>query len=104
LNKKHFDNVFGVDKHFFIEINKDLLSYQYQTQGHKKRKFCQTTTEEKIDIMDAVLIKKEYHQDVASRFGVSRETIKNLVKNMKKNPGYLRKLHQKDRLLMDKEK
>ena len=84
-------------------MNKDLMNYQYQMQGYKKRKFCETTTEEKIGIVDAILVQKEYHQDVAIRFNVSGETVKNLVKNMKKDSRYLQKLHQKDLSLKIKE-
>jgi hypothetical protein len=43
-----------------------------------------------------IFVERKYHQDVADSFGVSKETIKNLVSNIKKDSGYLKKLHQKD--------
>ena len=89
-------NIFGVDRYFLKEQSKLLQGYQYQVQGYKKRKFSEITIEEKVQIAEAVFVERQYHQDVADKFGVSKETIKNLVMNIKKDSGYLKKLNQKD--------
>ena len=74
---------------------KDCFDYQYQTKGWKKRKLIELTIEEKLEVYEAIKIKMEYHQDVADRFKISRETIKTLLKQMKKDPSHLRKNYEK---------
>ena len=41
------------------------------------------------------MIKKDLHENVCARYGIGRESIKTLLKNIKKDPLYLRKLHEK---------
>ena len=48
--------------------------------------------EEKLEIVDDVKIKKDYHENVCARFGIGRESIKSLLKNIKTDSSYLRKL------------
>ena len=47
--------------------------------------------EEKLDIVDDVLVKKDYHENVCARYDIGRESIKSLLKKIKKDPQYLRK-------------
>ena len=53
------------------------------------------TIEEKIEIVEDVSVKKHYHENVCSKFGIGRESIKHLLRNIKKDPQYLSKLNQK---------
>ena len=42
-------------------------------------------------MFDDVLVKRDYHDNICSRYNISRESLKTILKNMKKDSGYLRK-------------
>ena len=69
--------------------------YICSTQGYKKRKLKDLTVEEKLDIVEDVQIKKDYHENICSRYKIGRESIKTLLKNIKRDACYLRKLESK---------
>ena len=70
---------------------KDCLSYQYTVSSYKKRKLNNLTVEEKIDLAEDIFIKKDYHENICAWYNVTRETIKTLIRNLEKDPSYLRK-------------
>ena len=76
-------------------MNRDFPDYICSTKGYKKRKLSDLDMEEKLEIFDDVMIKKEYHENICARHGIGREFIKTLLKNMKNEPAYLKKLEAK---------
>ena len=60
--------------------------------------------EEKLDVYDDIMVKKDYHENICSRYRIGRESIRSLLKNMKKDPSYLRKQNKKDQLKSRKER
>ena len=52
-------------------MNKSLFKHETNSQPYKKRKLYQLTVDERINIVHSVIIDKEYHQDIAIRFGVN---------------------------------
>ena len=60
--------------------------------------------EEKLEIVDDILVKKDYHENICARYNIGRESIKSLFKNLKNDPSYLRKLESKRKAkLMEKD-
>ena len=51
--------------------------------------------EEKLEVVDDVMVKKDYHENICARYNITRESIKSLLKNLKNDPSYLRKLESK---------
>ena len=51
--------------------------------------------EEKLEIVEDAVVKKDYHDNICSRYQIGRETIKTLLKKYRKDPAYLRKLQDK---------
>ena len=66
------------------------------TKGYKKRKLRDLPIEEKLDLVEDIYIKKDYHENISARYQISRETIKSLMRNLKRDPSYLRKTYTKD--------
>ena len=75
-------------------MRRDITSAQDNvvTIGYKKRKLVELTKEEKLDVVEDVVVKKDYHENICNRYNIGRESIKTLLKSIKKDPGYLRKL------------
>ena len=69
--------------------------YVCSIKGYKKRKLTDLEIEEKLEIVEDVMVKKDYHENICSRYNIDRESIKSLLKSIKKDPGYLRKLEAK---------
>jgi len=46
-----------------------------------------------LELVDDIYNKKDYHENICARYGVGRESIKSLIKNLQKDPLYLRKQH-----------
>ena len=90
LQKKLDDNIYGQQIQHLKEINRGYPEYICSTRGYKKKKLKDLTIEEKIDIINDVMVEKDYHDNICSRFGIGRESIKTLLKNIKKDPSYLR--------------
>ena len=67
-----------------------MVGYQYTMNGYKKRKLSNLSAEEKVDVMYDIKIKKDYHENVCARYNINRESIKSLMKSIKKDPNYLR--------------
>ena len=59
---------------------------------YKRRKLTDMSLEEKLEVVDDVMVKKDYHENIYARYRIGRESIKSLLKNMKKDPNYLKKL------------
>ena len=51
--------------------------------------------EEKLDVVEDVVVKKDYHENICNRYNIGRESIKSLLKSIKKDSGYLRKIEAK---------
>ena len=96
MQEKLDKNVYGHERHFNKLLHQDHPEYQYQIQGYKRRKLRELSIDEKIGIVDDVMVKKDSHDNVCSRYGIGRESIKTILKSMKKDPFYLRKQHNKD--------
>ena len=101
LQKKYDKNVYGYERHFLKEMNRGFPTYQCTMHGYKRRKLTDLTLEEKLEVVDDVVVKKDYHENICSRYGIGRESIKTLLRNMKKDPLYLKKLHSKDKTKLD---
>ena len=89
--------MYGHERYFSKEINKDCLQYQYVTKGYKQRKLRDLPIEEKLELVEDIYIKKDYHENISARYKINRETIKSLMRNLKKDPSYLRKTYTKDK-------
>ena len=76
------------------ELNCDYPEYICSTAGHKRRKLGDLTVEERIEVADDLIVQKDYHDNICARYSIGRESIKTLLKNMKKDPQYLHKVHQ----------
>ena len=59
---------------------------------YKKRNLRDMSLEEKLEVIDDVLVKKDYHENICDRYRIGRESIKSLLKSMKRDPNYLKKL------------
>ena len=59
---------------------KDEYHYQHQIVGSKRRKLHDLTIDEKIDIVEDAIVKKDYHENICARYNIGRESIKNLLK------------------------
>ena len=73
----------------------DIPDYVCTIKGYKKKKLRDLTIEDKLDIVDDVMVKKDYHENICAWYGIDRESIKSLLKNIKKDASYLRKLETK---------
>ena len=62
------------------------------------RKLKDLTIEEQLDIIRDATIKKDYHENICSRYNIGRETLKSLLKNTKRDPNYMRKKNEKAKL------
>ena len=69
-----------------------LPEYEHQIKATKKRNLKELSLDEKICIVEDIIVKKDYHENVCSRYGISRESIKSLLRSYKKDPSYLRQL------------
>ena len=87
--------MFGQERQYRRELIRDYPSYVCSGHGYKKRKLVDLEIEEKLEIVEDVMVKKDYHENVCDRYNIDRESIKSLLKNIKKDPGYLRKLETK---------
>ena len=92
MGKKLERNIEGHERYYRRELNKDYPRYICQTQGSKMRKLRDLSLEQKLDIVDDVFIKQEYHENICARYNISRESIKSILRNMKKDHSYLRQL------------
>ena len=54
------------------------------------------TIEEKLEVVSDAVIKKDYHENIGARYNIKREQIKTLLKSFKRDPLFLRKLHEKE--------
>ena len=61
------------------------------------------TIEEKMEIYDDLKVKKDYHENICTRYQIGHESIKSFLKNLKKDPNHLRKLFEKDKTKTHKE-
>ena len=77
------------------EMNRDFPEYVCNIRGYKRRKLAELEMEEKLEIVDDILVKKDYHENICARYNIGRESIKSLFKNLKNDPSYLRKLESK---------
>ena len=66
------------------------------TKSRKHRKLRDLQIEEKLELVEDIYIKKDYHENISARYKISRETIKSLMRNLKKDPSYLRKTYNRD--------
>ena len=71
-----------------------LPEYEHQIHGYKKRKLKDLSLDEKIGVVEDIIFKKDYHDNVCSRYEISRESIKSLLRKWKKDPTFLRKDYQ----------
>ena len=78
-------NIHGHERYFFKKMNQDCLQYQYTIQGYKKRKLGDLSIEDKLDLVDDIFNKKDYHENICARYCIKRESIKTLIKNLKKH-------------------
>ena len=53
------------------------------------------TIEEKLEVFEDAMVKKDYHENIGARYKIGRESIKTILRNMKKDPAYLRKKSEK---------
>ncbi len=83
--------MYGQERFCLKQILKDIPKYECQIQGYKMRKLTDLTLEEKIDVANDAIFLKDYHQNICSRYNIGRESIKTLLKNLKKDPDYLKK-------------
>ena len=67
-------------------MQEDYSSYQCSTLGYKKRKLTQLSLEEKLSIVEDIIVKKDYHENVSARYRVGRDSICGLLKSIKKDP------------------
>ena len=70
---------------------RDIPEHQHQMRGTKKRRLLDLSLEEKLQVVDDIMVKKDYHDNVCARYQIGRESLKTLLKNMKADPAYLRK-------------
>ena len=77
-------------------LYQDCAEYECSISGYKRRKLRDLSLEEKIDIVEDVLVKKDYHENICSRYNINRESIKSLFKAIKKDSKYLSKLRSKE--------
>ena len=70
-------------------------------RGYKRRKLSELEMEEKLDIVDDIIVKKDYHENICARYNIGRESIKTLLKNLKRDPSYLRKQESKRKAKLD---
>ena len=61
LQKKLDDNIYGHERYYIKEAAKDLPSYQYQARGYKRRKLTDLSVDEKLDVVEDIVVKKDYH-------------------------------------------
>ena len=95
LQKKLDRNVYGHEMYYQKLLSKDIPDYVCSIKGYKKLKLKDLSIEDKLEIVDDVMVKKDYHENICSRYGIGRESIKSLLKNIKKDPAYLTKLETK---------
>ena len=96
LQKKLDNNVHGHERYYLKEMLRDMPEYHHQIKGYKRRKLKDLTVEEKLEVVGDVFIKKDYHDNICARYNIGREQIKTLLKNFKRDPHFLRKLHEKE--------
>ena len=77
------------------EQTRDLPSYEHQIRGNKRRKLTDLSIEEKLDICDDLMVKMDYHENVSARYNIGRESIRTILKGLKKDPSYIRKQYDK---------
>ena len=72
-------------------MTRGLPEYEHQIHCYKNRKLPELSLEERIGIVEDIIIKKDYHNNVCTRYNISRESIKSLLRKHKKDPTFLRK-------------
>ena len=73
----------GNERYFRRLQFQGIPEYQPQIRGYKRRKLCNLTIEEKLEIFDDVIVKKDYHENIQARYNISGETVKTILKSMK---------------------
>ena len=52
--------------------------------------------DEKLDIVDDIMVKKDYHQNICDRYNIGTQSIRSLQENLQRDPTHLRKQHEMD--------
>ena len=73
-----------------------MPNYTHQIKCYKRRKLIDLTVEEKLEVVSDAIVKKDYHDNICARYNIKREQVKTLLKSYKKDPLFLRKLHEKE--------
>ena len=87
-------NIYGHDRHYLKLQVKELPCYEHQIRPNKKRKLTELSIEEKLDMYDDLKVKKDYHENICARYQIGHESIKSLLKNMRKDSSYLKKQYE----------
>ena len=58
-------------------------------KSYKRRKLRDLSLEEKLEVVTDVKIKKDFHSNICARYNIGRESLKTLLKNLKKDQYHL---------------